>query len=277
LCRLGRGRLRRDGGDGRSNSCAPARSVLNVQWDAEGADRLDWLGMRPHPETGVDVSSGLPTTAPRLRCLCLGLGVLVLILAGVMFAVPALPTRPPTILYAGQGNFVGTRRAWGMWEGRIVFVDSWAQRWAMLPSGDQPAQARARSASLHLWRTTTDFEMRLRERMSLDAAGKSFWPVWHRQFVGGYNSDSLLIVAVPAWQAATVLALCGAAVLWKPVRAMWAAGPGECPRCRYSLAGLSSGAHCPECGPLPQPARPPARCLLHSACKTTPRPARTES
>jgi hypothetical protein len=53
-------------------------------------------------------------------------------------------------------------------------------------------------------------------------------------------------VCIPLWAVLTAVGV-PTGILWRRDR-RHRFGPGHCPKCGYSLAGLAEGAACPECG-----------------------------
>jgi hypothetical protein len=94
------------------------------------------------------------------------------------------------------------------------------------------------------------------------------WPVWSfvviepedRHWFWWFEEDSVdgwgwsgVFVAIPLWVVWVAIGV-PTALLWHRDR-RYRFGPGHCPNCGYSLAGLAAGAACPECGVVraPQP------------------------
>jgi hypothetical protein len=67
-------------------------------------------------------------------------------------------------------------------------------------------------------------------------------PVWIWWIDAPERSSSL---AVPLWMPLMAMA---APTGWLWYRRLRRFGPGRCPKCGYSLAGLAADAACPECG-----------------------------
>jgi hypothetical protein len=79
--------------------------------------------------------------------------------------------------------------------------------------------------------------------------GRLYPPSWAWWLEVDRRSVSLpewLYVNVPLWMPLVVLAAPTGLLWYRRFRSRY--GPGFCPKCGYSLAGLAAGVECPECG-----------------------------